>query len=448
MRTVEAYVPLFLLLAACDPDATSKDSDSATGSTSPTIEATTIETVFLITWDSAESVVGEVQYGLGEEWNHTSAAVDSEDGHHHEATVAFPGGQMWAWRVVDNGVPGEGGTVDVPPPPSDLPGWTLSKGGGSPDGGYTVGTMLRAGDGTAIWVLDSEARYVWWWLLGGTEELATAVTLSKDGQWIEWLQGDVDNSLHRIRIDGSETQEIPVAGIHHDFLELPEGGWAAIARRPGEQDGVATIGEAIVEIAEDGTETEIFNTWDAIDVVPDEGLDTDDGKDAVHGNGLFFDEPNDRYYLSSWARSSVMAINRSDGSLIYEIGGPHSQYELTSGTGWEGQHAPRIDTDGNLMVFDNGSTEAAASRVASFIVDEGAGQYAQEWEYKPDPAIYCGALGDADRQDDGSLFIAWGLAGRIEHLDASYNLVWQADADLGGALGYAHHAPIFAGSPG
>lgn len=443
MEGPEAPLLISLFLVGCE----SVDPVDSAGRAPAELDPTDMPTVFTLAWDSPEQATSRLEYGLDGVYDHVVAAVDSEDGLHHEARVALGAGETWSWRVMDGDTVGQSGEQLVDAAPKDLPHFSVTEGEASPTGGYTIGTSPETPSGTAVWVIDSAGRYVWWVQSSAEHAEITQVWPGVDADWIEWIERSPGRGLRRMRVDGSDEERLDLPNAHHDFIPLPDGAYAMIERQELLVDGELAVSDGIIEVTPDGHVRRVFRAEDWITLDLADGENIGDGLEVVHGNGLIYDAPSDRYYLSSWCRSSVMAVDRASGALIWEIGGPHTQYPLLGGTEFFGQHAPRID-DGALMVFDNGDMDGLSSRVAAFDVDEVLQTYTQRWEHRPEPSLFTPVLGNADRQEDGGLFISWGTTGRVELVDAEMQATWRLDASLGGAVGYAHHVATFLGSAG
>ena len=96
--------------------------------------------------------------------------------------------------------------------------------------------------------------------------------------------------------------------------------------------------------------------------------------------------------------------------------------------------------DGGLLVFDNGSTEEADSRVVEYAIDLEGGTAEEVWVYRPDPTLYNYALGSVVRIDDTTL-VSWTTAGRIEQVSPEGELLWELYTDIGAGVGYTEWVP-------
>src|SRR6185436_20956790 len=117
--------------------------------------------------------------------------------------------------------------------------------------------------------------------------------------------------------------------LAHDFVELGDGTFAAIAFKegplPGECNEVyakskktAVLGNHIVEVAPDGTETEVWDSWDCFDPCVD--VDDSLGPGWTFANALDYDEDTDSYLVSLRHLSSIASISRATGECNWIFG--------------------------------------------------------------------------------------------------------------------------------
>jgi hypothetical protein len=100
-----------------------------------------------------------------------------------------------------------------------------------------------------------------------------------------------------------------------------------------------------------------------------------------------------------------------------------------------------------VLVFDNGTSDAAASAVREYTYDEGARTYAERWTYAPAEPRYVFVHGSAERLPSGDTFTGWGSTGRIAEVDGDGAIVWEMAAPEDLQLGFSHPVAALGGAP-
>ncbi len=425
---------LALYLLACDPG-------EAGDFEITVVRSEVVPTVFTVTWTSEEAGLGWVEFGPDVEYGRVTA-TDTEEGTEHRIVVAgVPAASVWHLRAVTESAGVQLASDDVEiesgaASPS-LPTFTAT--GKRDHGGNLIAPVFS--DHPFVLGLDGEGRFTWWWE-GESNDVYTRARLSLDARAIVFNRFDEDRSIdrgaiYRVSLDGTEVSEIPAELSHHDFVELPEGGYAYLkidVREYGDERTV--VGDSLVEIDETGAlVTEVWNAWDAWTPPDDLSLGFyPQGEDWLHCNTLEYDADRGVYLVSVRNESMVMEIDRATGELLWTMGGDDSSLALTSGTAFEHQHAPLRDEKG-MFVFDNRDGDAR-SYVRHYAVDQDAGTYTEDWTFDGPEGNWVALLGDVIPYDDGGKLLAWGTAGFINEIDAQGNQSWRADAEFGHIIGF------------
>jgi arylsulfate sulfotransferase len=240
---------------------------------------------------------------------------------------------------------------------------------------------------------------------------------------------------------------LDVDTVHHDVLQLSNGNFRAITtevRRftqfptsetqpTSKRQSANVIGDVIVEYRPNG---EIVNRWRLLSLL-------DPMRIGYGSLGRFWDTRTYKAYAKTggtrdWSHANALFLDRKTGAMIVsvrhqdaviKIDGKTNQlaWILANPSGWRGkwkkkllkpigkiqwpyhQHAPKITSNGTLLVYDNGNFRASpfqpklpagqnSSRVVEYAIDETAMTVKQIWEYQGDPAAphYCPLFGDAD----------------------------------------------------
>ena len=252
----------------------------------------------------------------------------------------------------------------------------------------------------------------------------------------------------------------PVAtdSFHHDLIVLPPGSGADFASLSTEVRSYANyptsvtdptqtaptanvVGDVVVEFRRDGTIVREYRVLDLLDPYR-MCYDTLSGwwddyygrptHDWSHANAVTHVAADDSLLVSLRHQDAVLKVSRTTG-LLQWILGPHERW----GPQWQGfllaaplgfqwnfhQHAPAVDADGSIVLFDNGNhravpptpgtTPAASwSRAVDLRVDARTRTVTQEWAYGTPPGLgdsfYSFFVGDADPLPNGNVLVCDG----------------------------------------
>jgi Arylsulfotransferase (ASST) len=130
--------------------------------------------------------------------------------------------------------------------------------------------------------------------------------------------------------------------------------------------------------------------------------------------------------VSSRSTHTIYKLDRK-GTILWRLGGKHSDFEMSPGANFAWQHDARRQPDGTLTIFDNGATPAVEklSRGLILDVDEQAMTATLLRQYTH-PKILSGSQGNMQLLDDGNVFIGWGEVPRVSEFGRSGRLVFDA----------------------
>ncbi|HTY35714.1 MAG TPA: aryl-sulfate sulfotransferase, partial [Bacteroidota bacterium] len=133
--------------------------------------------------------------------------------------------------------------------------------------------------------------------------------------------------------------------------------------------------------------------------------------DYVHPNSLDVDTDGN-LLLSSRSLDEVTKINRTNGSIIWRLGGKNNQFTfLNDPIGFSHQHSVRRTQTGTILMFDNGNYHAPQfSRAVEYSIDENAKTVSLTWQFRHNPDLYALAMASVQRLANGNTVIGWGSA--------------------------------------
>ena len=283
------------------------------------------------------------------------------------------------------------------------------EGADDPDAPYTLWSISVADqDLSAVYLLDPDAGIRWYHL---TDGLVLAAHATLDGAGV---------AIQVSRVAGEEAGDattldiVPWSGDalvldhplgHHDFVELPDGTFAAIVEVQGKFEGRAVIGDAIEILDRDGGRRELWNAFGSVRLEKNEGW-TLDPADWTHANGIDYSPDRDLFALSLFRQQQVVLFD-SDAAP-HGLFGAEGDWTIQDDPGFGPQHGPRFTEDG-LSLFDNAG--AGASRWVSYALGAGtADPIAEVGEPWGDQSL---VGGDGLERKDGSVVTTWGDLGYL-----------------------------------
>ncbi len=408
------------------------------------------ETVLTVTWTTETTSDAVLEYGTDDRYGAVVEGWSSDDGLEHAVVLAGLSADLeWHWRAVAQTEDGElvsaDGVFQPPSPPNDLP--RLQVAGNSDQ---LVLSPVIGGESFAA-IYNGAGEPVWWRKLSTSPVTFTQARMSHDGKAVIVMATlpELGESMAIVRM--------PVAGGapvitytpngHHDFVELPTGGYAVLVKdvRPFGSDTVE--GDAIVEFELDGTSRTVWSTWDAGDPDHLDAMATlvSGDKEWTHDNSLALLDGN--YWVSSHRLCTVSIVHAQTGALVAELGSG-GDVALTGGDGFGPQHAA-LPVEGGFLVFNNRPTNGGEmwSEAVQYDVDLRAGTYARAWSYDADRSVTTRMLGNVEPLPQGGHLVSWGSAGRLTILNEAHEPTWEASAPLGHGFGYSHAVRDFSGEP-
>jgi hypothetical protein len=367
--------------------------------------------------------------------------------------------QDYAWRVRDivAGVPQAWGAThrfQTNPIPAFLPAMTISTGPGTPEPGLTMFHITsRNGSvpgGIAV-AVDAGGQLVWF--LESPDDPINDIRLLANGR-VTFLRSNRSNEA---LLNGQTTwiqNEHPDLIAHHETFPMPNGNVLTLVNDFRDvfhnSEFQSWRGTRVVEF-DRATGAVIFD-WATHDYYS--YLDFDDttmsaptlnGGTAynwTHGNAVTYDQETQTIHFSTRMLSRITAIDYPSGTIQYNMG--FGLPSMPSGDAAFGdnlfswQHAPELQPNGNLLIYDNGNRRDHTDQTTGSGVSK-----AIEVSFTGDPPsaasivwehtlpVYTRAIGDADRQPGGTTVIAVGAGGLIIEVDDAGNEIWRLELPSG-----------------
>jgi hypothetical protein len=241
-----------------------------------------------------------------------------------------------------------------------------------------------------------------------------------------------------------------LVGDIHEFLITPRNtAMMTIYRRVprdlssvgGPSDG--SIYEGVVQELDIATGRVLFEWHSATHVAlsesyakppaPSRGANADP-YDYFHVNSIEI-EPSGKLLVSARNTHTVYEISRSNGHILWRLGGKNSDFAMGPGTRFAWQHDARRQPDGTITLFDNGADPPVEprSRILVLAVDERRHRTTLVRSYAHPSSLLASSQGNAQFLPDGHVMAGWGAKPFFTEFDNSGTVVldghFGADAD-------------------
>jgi hypothetical protein len=328
------------------------------------------------------------------------------------------------------------GTYHVRCLPTDFPTWTFSRTGGPPTQAWTL-LALSKGTGRYVTFIDANGTPVWWL---AHERTPLDASLMPDDT-VAFARGEAtpfgrDDTAYEIyALDGTLLRTLVTVGAdtdHHDFRRLANGNYLLMTYKPRDHVDLsahggpadATVLDAeIQEITPAGALVWSWNSkdhialgetapwWQVVRTAPAQLGDGRSAYDIVHINA--FEPDGDSLLVSMRHTDAIYRIRRSDGAVLWKLGGTTTPQRLTVGSDprtptFSGQHDVHRLVDGTVTVYDNGTQAGRPPRAVRFSINAAAGT-ATWLEAVSDPLVTTSACcGSSRKLASGGWLVGWG----------------------------------------
>ncbi|MGQ0612170.1 MAG: aryl-sulfate sulfotransferase [Planctomycetaceae bacterium] len=217
--------------------------------------------------------------------------------------------------------------------------------------------------------------------------------------------------------------------VHHEVGPGPGGNHLCLTYTHRNVGALLYEGDGL-ELVDPATNTVLWS-WDIFDHVSTDEVDPIDilltgrsgmGQDWTHSNAAVWDPDRSLIWISVRHLERLLGVHYPSGDVRVVLG--------KGGLGGDAllshPHAPEVQEDGTLLVFDNGNRRVPPySRVVQLRWDEAADTVTELIEYRETPDYYAGAVGDADRLPNDNILVVAGTLRRIFEITPPGENVWE-----------------------
>ena len=226
---------------------------------------------------------------------------------------------------------------------------------------------------------------------------------------------------------------------HHHIHRRRNGNFIFLINEAREIDDTIVASDIIVEY--DPKKRTIVWMWRLLDyVTPDMSQKPTLGRlgwwDWSHCNTIEEDPEGRFLYLSARNLNSVFKIERKTGHILWRLG-EDGDFKISGEDRFYHQHAPELQPNGNLLIFDNGTGRPAEyggnySRAVELEIDEDKMEAKAVWCWGRELGLFAPIWGDADRLEKGNTLITFGTrthpkTSRLIEVTEEKEVVWDIE---------------------
>lgn len=228
-----------------------------------------------------------------------------------------------------------------------------------------------------LFIIDHKGGIVWYHQVNGTGFKTAHFTQRNTILCIlgnETYQTSYGNEILELSLNGDTVFHQRTPTIHHEILLNDRNQVVTIsseekivdlsARGGGKADTVKSDGIWVLD--KNGKTIWKWTVFDALDPLTDKNIVKDRG-DWMHANSLNIDKDGN-YLISFYNNGQIWKVNAQTGKLMWKFG-KGGDFKMPSEMVFDNSHAIHINRNGDLMLFDNG-TSKQLSRTLAFRLDE------------------------------------------------------------------------------
>ncbi len=410
-----------------DTDPAPNDTDPGSGTDTPLSLALhdEIESIVYASFGLAGDASVRVEYRFDDDTWLSTPSHDLGAGDHELPVFGVPYATATEVRLVVGDTAGEAQSITTGELPQWFPQPTLLANvpeGQQETGNYLLGSINgNAGGWTSgeywMFILDREARPVWV-MRGSDDDYTIYLHVSNDGEilwdiatyWSDW-DGGAGSELHRMDLEGTISQSWSLPGLHHCFVELPDGSivWGAA-------EGSTT--EIVKRAYPDGT---VETVWDCRPFYAQIGE-----TDWCHTNSIFHVPSRDTLLLSFPTRNTfVLEVDMKTGEELRWWGHVEDAWAFDPPeSAFEYQHGATFTDSGTLMVSSQVSPASNEGVVREYALNETDQVLEQVWTFGAGDGITARNAGEAHRLPNGNTLHNTGTTPRVREITPQDEVVW------------------------
>lgn len=368
---------------------------------------------YYIEYTTTETQTTDLTVTCGDDWETTYTADQSATDHRVFVMGLWAGAscELTASATADDGKQAtQSIAVDVGQVPDFLPDLEVNQRTGEKmQSGWTMFNLTNPFDNVPVTVamVDHQGRYRWYHQLPTSNPGAdTEVHPTGDSIFVGGNRGNM--AAYEINWEGKTLWKNGFP-MHHEIRRAGDGSDDLLVLRHVDQCEQEQRSDGVFRFSRD--QSQFTESWVLCDYwFPP--ADANPGDDWSHLNAIESVPGEEAWILSSRTQHSLFKFDYGNDQVDWRMG-LRGEFGLENDELFYRQHAPEIQANGNILLFDNGSHpdghDRTWSRALEIAYDTDTMEAEIAWQYKPDPEIFTPIWGDADRLDNGNTLITFGM---------------------------------------
>ncbi len=387
--------------------------------------------IVVVSWEQHKPARGRVEYLFDDrEWL-TSPTRDRQSGPAEELLLGIPYATKIQLRLIldESDETHTSDTLRIKTdalPPFMFPKWKLltadedSYDADLPYFLYSV--TMDMGGGAFVGILDRRARIVW---LHRTPNFRATMQpqpsydgsdllIDHNSYWSVMMDQGASSKVVRMKIDGTILAKYDTPGLHHPFIEIPDGSilWAAA---DGDNETVERLSPA-------GKQTMVFSC--------DQVSGDLEGEDYCSSNTIRWNEPTGTFLYSLYSHETILEIDPESSKAIRVFGHQDSAYAFDpTDAGFWWQHGGHYTEAGTLLTSSHRGNGDEVLVVREYEIDHDARTLRLIWSFGEGEDVRGEYMGEAHRLPNGNTLHNYGSTPRMREVTPEGDVVWDVATD-------------------
>lgn len=385
-------------------------------------------TLVRVDWHQAARATVHLEFeaeGVG----HRSPSRDLPAGDHAEWLLGVPYDTDGTFRIVaEGGEATDASPFRTGPLPQDYPPAVVTVDEPAGQDAASPWVLLSVtvphgfiGDRWWVQIVGRDGRPVWAWktppghttMHAGLSADGGSVLIDRNSWWGSFDLG-LTSSVDRMTLTGAVLESWDTPGLHHDFLELPDGHLVYGAYRGWGYDE-----EELMEIAPDRSERVVLSCRDFL---------SRHGGGNCGSNTITYDAGRDHLLWTLFTVETALDLDRRTGEVQRWFGHvPGSwAFDPPSAQMWYAHGSVFTDT-GTLLVSTHATAAGEETVVREYALDEGAETLRLVWDFGVGDGVWGAQLGEAHRLPGGNTLHNLGTYARLREARPDRSVVWDLE---------------------